>query len=197
MVDLRQIVIVRRQPKYRHKTPETAPVEVVRELDRGQRFIDRVEGPGKKPDLLPGDHRAGPVADDLPDRAQCLGPAAVTPVLFGQDRGQVFPRDGTRPDSLGLALKGGEVPKVAVVKLADLAVIIEIVIDQGRKVRGPCRSRHLPEGLGEKIEEEDLKRQIHQDGGVQTAPRREERRPLPPVLIFFRRVVFQWFSPPR
>jgi hypothetical protein len=81
-----------------------------------------------------------------------------------------------------LALESGGVPKVAVIELAHLAMVIDIVIRQGRKMRRPCRIRHLPENLGEDIEDQDLERQIQQDSGVQAAPRREEGRPLPLVL---------------
>ena len=62
MIDLGQIVIVRGQPKDRDELRrDRFAAQTLGELDRGQGLVDRIERPGKKPDLLSGDDGAGPL----------------------------------------------------------------------------------------------------------------------------------------
>ena len=51
----------------------------------------------------------------------------------------VLPGKSARRRPFGLALEGGGVPKIAVEELPHLAVVVEIIVRQARKMREPLR----------------------------------------------------------
>ena len=199
MIDFGQIVIVRSQPKDRDEAPKTALVEALCEFDRGQGFIDRVERTRKITRPAVRSRRRRPYPGRFSGYGRVSGARSRS---FDSARSKPRPALSAAKDGRSLCSFDARTRRNRE--------------SRRRKNPRPCRSHNNSRGpesgearqvfyrdqpsferFREKIKKENLKCQVQQDGGIQAAPRGEDRRPVLFVLSFFRRCVFQWFSPPK
>ena len=87
MIDFRQIVVFRRQPKDRNRV-DAAPRQLRRVTRRGDRLVQAVRGSSKKPHLLAGNDGHGAICQPRQVRGRLLLDRATgreSAILFAQD----------------------------------------------------------------------------------------------------------------